>query len=504
MKSRRILAISLTFALILSCLVFPLSVFAADPTPWDGTTATQPAGAGTAGSPYLIENGEQLKWFSDLVATANNTNYVKLTADIDLGGRPWTPIGNASCTFRGNFDGQGHTISNMVVSGIDSCGLFGRLVNATVTNVKFVGANITTNANVSGFGGVLSGYAQGSTISKISVDATSSVVGYNVGGIVGRTWSSMNTITNCVNAATVKTDGQNGGEAAGGIVGLGAVANISYCINHGTIGFTKANSEVLVGGIAGRFGGTSAATLSYCLNTGSVSSSHTAGGIAGKNMQAGCAFNNNVSTVAVTAGNADYSGSLVGRFNATATAADCYVVTSATYGITGANAGEAAKGTLTNVVAVSSESEINAMNAAAAAIVRVVLPANEAGIRVQFKDNGDGTEDMRIVGLLDSLEYYEIGYHISITYNEQNYSDDLALNYVYTSLTAKYGTEIVTPDSLGYACSGYYLTAFTVQNIPTTGTVTFELTPYSIATEGAEKVSLDTVILTLVNGEISH
>ena len=77
-------------------------------------------------------------------------------------------------------------------------------------------------------------------------------------------------------------------------------------------------------------------------------------------------------------------------------------------------------------------------------------------------------------------------------YTSTNYE----LHNVYNSLLAKYGTEVVTPETLGFgADSGYYLTAFTIFNVPTNiGEITFELTPYQIDLDGnkmpGEKITL--------------
>lgn len=122
---------------------------------------------------------------------------------------------------------------------------------------------------------------------------------------------------------------------------------------------------------------------------------------------------------------------------------------------------------------------------------------------VQFKENSDGTTDARIVGVLDSLDYYEIGYQVSITYNGHQYSKDKALQNAYASLSAKYGTEIVTAKSLGFS-DARCLTSLVIKNVPTTGEVTIELIPYYITTEGGEKTLLEKVTLTLVDGELAN
>ena len=130
-----------------------------------------------------------------------------------------------------------------------------------------------------------------------------------------------------------------------------------------------------------------------------------------------------------------------------------------------------------------------------------VKAMSEAWVQFGNTDTENNTTDMRIVGVLDSLKYSSIGYDIVIKYmvdgEEQTYtSANYELHNVYNSLLAKYGTEVVTPETLKFgADSGYYLTAFTIFNVPTNiGEITFELTPYQIDLDGnkmpGEKITL--------------
>ena len=454
---------------------------------WDGTSTEAPEGLGTAASPYLVSTAAQLAWIAEQsVAGSSYSKYVTLEADIDLGGKAWNPIGGStgSSSFRGTFDGKGHTVYNLKVSGLERSGLFGSLINATATNVKFVNAQITTTATDKGFGGALAGYVHGSTVSKITVDKTSSIIGYNAGGVAGRTWSSMSNISYCVNYATVSTDGAVSGECAGGIAGLAGVVNITYCINFGTIGTGGKNNE-MVGGISGRFGATTAGTVSYCLNVGPVSSSHTAGGISGSNFLAGCAFENCVSTVPVTAGNKDYSGSLVGRFSAAGTATDCYVVTSETYGVTGKNQTSAANATLTNVVDAKTDAELTALSAAAQAIRDKVIPAEIVIAGAQTNVHAEtGKFDVRFLATVNTIGVRSYGFVISASWTEgetphsvsKTYSD---LTTVFRSINA--AGETVAADD------GFWFAPATLTGIPADLTVEFTVTPFLILADGNQQ-----------------
>ncbi len=86
---------------------------------WDGSIALfYQGGDGTQGNPYLIASGAQLARLASQVNAGNEAgNYYQLTSDINLGGQDWTPIGNENTPFIGSFDGMGHVISNLYISG---------------------------------------------------------------------------------------------------------------------------------------------------------------------------------------------------------------------------------------------------------------------------------------------------------------------------------------------------------------------------------------------------
>lgn len=84
---------------------------------WDGTTIADKfaAGDGTQGNPFQIETAAQLAYFAKTVneGEAYLHKYIVLTADIDLANKEWTPIGNYSNPFKGNFNGDNHTVTGM-------------------------------------------------------------------------------------------------------------------------------------------------------------------------------------------------------------------------------------------------------------------------------------------------------------------------------------------------------------------------------------------------------
>lgn len=134
---------------------------------WDGTAVAFTKGNGTEDDPWRIENAEQLAYLAQQVN--NGTNYEKkhflLVSDLDLRGKEWTPIGTYSKSFWGGFDGDGHTITGMTITGDrDFVGLFGACHNFTVPSSYI--KNVTVKwANISGhsFVGAIAG--EGANIS---------------------------------------------------------------------------------------------------------------------------------------------------------------------------------------------------------------------------------------------------------------------------------------------------------------------------------------------------
>ncbi len=210
--SKKILLTVLAFALALS-----LSIFAS-------------AAEITSADDLLTLMNTPSMWADDYV----------LTTDINLAdatnGLLQTPIGNTETLFTGTFDGDGHTISGIEISGGARVGLFGFAANATIKNLTIYGT-VTGTGNA-------------------------------VGGFVGHVDTAAITIENCVNHCTV-----SGVDSVGGIIGRvetnSSVVNISKCVNYGTISSTR-----YAAGIAGFHSQTNGATtIENCINKGTISAS---------------------------------------------------------------------------------------------------------------------------------------------------------------------------------------------------------------------------------------
>lgn len=304
--------------------------------------------APVGGKNITISTAEELRLFARWVNNNNDTTGLTfvLTDDIDLTGVDMDPIGwfvqaNKSSTlrfdrsFRGTFDGQEHTISNLTIKH-NGCsiglfgstdgaiiknvkirdayifgmrhtgGLVGRLVGSTVTNCTFTGT-VSSRGKGAGqysgtFVGGLVGEMSGSQILNCAAEAEILVFGaanrhednfgsiyenkYTpycngsyVGGIIGKTSDAASTVRNVSfnGKVTVVSDGADNGNAVGGFIGGGTFANITDCSSTAEV-----SGNELVGGFIGSQEGTNQSlSIRNCVANGSVYGNDKVGGFAG-------------------------------------------------------------------------------------------------------------------------------------------------------------------------------------------------------------------------------
>ena len=208
---------------------------------FNGTITGTPAlatGSGTENDPYQISTAEGLKWFRDKVNNAKTPDETKicavLTADIDLNNEEWTPIGpSESSAYTGTFDGQGHTVRNLSITGdVKRAGLFGCVIGGAIRKLTVAGSVSCTVDQ--GWCGGIAGYAERETIENCASLCTVSYTGKDarVGGIVGYvpSSSSMTIICDCYNIGNI-----TGSSDIGGICGyLGGGGSLrTICKKHG-------------------------------------------------------------------------------------------------------------------------------------------------------------------------------------------------------------------------------------------------------------------------------
>ncbi len=243
---------------------------------------------------YTVTSADGLMNIAKLVNGGKTDINITLTADIDLTGKNWTPIGTSfSNKYTGTFDGGGHTIKGLTVTTNDQfVGLFGSIGYAgTVKNVMMEDVQITSNPS-SGFAGGVAGYSDG-TIENCSVSGSVSGTVY-VGGVVGAQWEG--SITGCSSSATVK-----GMVYVGGVVGQpnGNTITLTACYATGNVIIEIAPKKNIAGG---GLVGMNAGSILACYATGNVTSTGSStgyvhiGGFLGNNyanVMTACYWKNN-------------------------------------------------------------------------------------------------------------------------------------------------------------------------------------------------------------------
>lgn len=243
---------------------------------------TQPSkGDGKVDNPYIITKAEELAWFRDQVNSGNNKICAKIADNVEvidlkdfchasdaskniIEEKSWMPIGNRNIIkFRGTFDGNGKTITNLYINASqtsqNNMGLFGYTYQSTIKNLTFENANVTnTQSNT----GILVGKAgNGNTLQNIKISNTCQIKGGNdfTGGIAGYLDGNA---YNCVNYATVQ-----GTEDVGGLVGYFESGTIKDCANYGDITGTS--------NVGNLIGNAYTCNLNNVLGTGNVTATNT-------------------------------------------------------------------------------------------------------------------------------------------------------------------------------------------------------------------------------------
>ena len=244
---------------------------------------------------YTVYNADGLMNIAELVNGGKTDINITLDTDIDLTGKDWTPIGtDYDNSYKGTFDGGGHTITGLTFTTNDEfAGLFGWLNRAgTVKNVVMEGVQITSNQIYGGSIGGVVGSGWG-TIENCSVSGSVSGTVY-VGGVVGVQIGG--SITGCSSSATVK-----GTVDVGGVAGqTNSSATLTACYATGNVTIEIAPKKNIAGG--GLVGMNAGSSLLACYATGNVTSTGSStgyvhiGGFLGNNyanVMTACYWKNN-------------------------------------------------------------------------------------------------------------------------------------------------------------------------------------------------------------------
>ena len=250
------------------------------------TAAKDPGYTIEGNGSYTVTSADGLMHVADLVNGGKTDINITLDKNIDLTGKDWTPIGtDYDNSYKGTFDGGGHTITGLTFTTNDEyAGLFGWLNRAgTVKNVVMEGVQITSNQIYGGSIGGVVGYSWG-TIENCSVSGSVSGTVY-VGGVVGAQIGG--SITGCSSSATVK-----GTVDVGGVAGqTNSSATLTACYATGNVIIEMDPKKNIAGGsLVGMNAGSS---LLACYATGNVTSTGSSTGY----MHIGGFLGNNYTTV---------------------------------------------------------------------------------------------------------------------------------------------------------------------------------------------------------------
>lgn len=250
-------------------------IFITLPTLIQAQTATAPSGSGTSGDPYLVATLDNLYWI-----TQNSSSwgaYFKQTADIDASstsgwdsGNGFLPIGNSSTKFTGTYDGDGHTISTLIISRSGLIGLFGVASGSEIKNIGVISIGYGNSSTIGGIAGILEG---GSISNCYSTGVFSGNSSSTMGGLVGSNSGSI--------SHSYSTVSGGGGDNVGGLVGYNS-GSINNSYSTGDVsGSGGGGTQIYVGNLVGR--NFSSGTISSTYSTGDVSTGYILGGLVGFN-----------------------------------------------------------------------------------------------------------------------------------------------------------------------------------------------------------------------------
>lgn len=250
---------------------------------WDGTAKTAPTQ--DKNGVYQIGTAAELAWFADAVNKGDTTISGKLTANINLNGKTWTAIGTESNKFAGTLDGDSHTVSGLVTTG-----LVGELAEGGVVENLRVNCAIVSTSSL--LGGVANSSAGTIRNCMVSGSITFSSGGYNgasaIGGIAGRNTGN-GVISGCVSRAVVEDayDNSTYGTSAplGGIAGY-AYGVVENCYFTGTLAVKKTQPNKIInqkrGGLVGELNANAELKGSYVAGEFAIADESKFGAVVGK------------------------------------------------------------------------------------------------------------------------------------------------------------------------------------------------------------------------------
>ena len=249
----RLISVGTGLLLFIAAVLFIIPQKTAGAETWIESAAEFAAGDGTQGAPYQISSAGELANLAKMVSGGETyeSTYFELTADIDLGGKEWTPIGTKDSQFAGKLFGNGNTISNLTVGGGDNRGLFS-YSSGEIKNLYLEKIDITTTMNAGGVCAFNSGTIEGCGVLSGTI-ICSNPNGGQLGGICKE---NSGTISRCFSNASVK-----GATSAGIVFVNNKNGVVQDCYNTGTLEGSSSASGINTNNYG---------KIKTCLNLGAV------------------------------------------------------------------------------------------------------------------------------------------------------------------------------------------------------------------------------------------
>lgn len=249
----RLISVGTGLLLFIAAVLFIIPQKTAGAETWIESAAEFAAGDGTQGAPYQISSAGELANLAKMVSGGETyeSTYFELTADIDLGGKEWTPIGTKDSQFAGKLFGNGKTIRNLTVGGGDNSGLFA-YSSGEIKDVYLEKIDITTTMNAGGVCAFNSGTIEGCGVLSGTI-ICSNPNGGQLGGICKE---NSGTISRCFSNASVK-----GATSAGIVFVNNKNGVVQDCYNTGTLEGSSSASGINTNNYG---------IIKTCLNLGAV------------------------------------------------------------------------------------------------------------------------------------------------------------------------------------------------------------------------------------------
>ena len=530
------------FAMLLSLLLLvssiPLTATAATSGDalWidDAQAFDQTDNKGTSeDNPIEISSAEQLAYLAEMVNAGTSSYegmFFKQTADIDLAGKLWTPIGTSDAPFSGNYNGGGYTISNLHVNessmdgSFDNAGLFGYVnggtgtTTITIENLSVIGGEIKSNEVVfaekvagdnstrvaySGFNGlykagVIAADAVGVTLNNVYTDVDiypSYQSDLYAGGLIGNCYGQIE-IIGCAamgdiafsHVAHSGVTGNDGLQAnvvhAGGLVGSALVKDVTGTTRSmtgsfytGTISITCAsnNMNTRIGGLAGAW--MNSATIDSCYMLGSVDVINTSTN----------PVNGRIGTVVGSFGGGNATGTTVSSSITKTKLYNQYEVSNAAYD--------------KNYFYVSQPTGWKGDNNTVTVSTITGGTNNPITLR-SYQYSTTDADAFRLLATISTLDYQDVGYTVTAVEGELSGTWGDHVSGVYETIVAD-GKECTATDANIGGNAGDYIVALLIDGVPDSGVVAMEVAPYVI-TQSGEKIYGNTVVLIFNNGKMMN